>query len=329
MDILPRLYARVTRTCTDDSTLASRNVTSYPDLHASDRGHSEDAGRAFNHGEAWLELDENSLQSQQDRIREWTNLLGWAEQQQLSSGHPHFRLGLECLLVDQDESRGLEHLEKAYEQDKQWNPKRAHRAAAYRILCLMKDFLKELKSKNDDNPEKLQLGPGRRGTLMTTLLLLYDQTRKDVMDMRILTYQPLFKLIRDDNLRIFAGQNYYCAQEILELTSTYKGQSLALNHEYALARAVIVMYGGVLEAILADMLPGLSKRTLGTLIKDAYSQNILTPGTKLAALSSVMLYFRNHIHADKTRTEYFVDLNVAKGCKVALESVILELYGTR
>jgi hypothetical protein len=284
---------------------------------------------AFNHGEAWLEMDKavNSLPNPRDRIREWTNLLGWAEQQQISSGHPHFRLGLECLLVDQNELRGLEHLEKAYEQDKRWNPKRAHRAAAYRILCLTKDFLRELKNKNDNNPEKLQLGAGLRGTLMTTLFLLYDETRKHVMDMRILTYQPLFKLIRDDNLRIFAGQNYYCAQEILELTSTHKGQSLALNHEYALARAVIGMYGGVLEAILADMLPGLSKKTLGALIGDAYAQNILCPGTKLAALSSVMLYFRNHIHADKTRAEYFVDLNVAIGCKVALESVILDLYG--
>ena len=286
---------------------------------------------AFNHGDAWLELDKvvNSLPAAVDRIREWTNLLSWAEKQRLSSGHPHFRLGLEYLLLDQDESRAFGHLEKAYRQDQQWNFKRAHRAAAYRILCLTKDFLRELKNKPDDNPEKLQLGPRLRSTLMSTLYLLYDETRKHVMDMRILTYQPLFKLIRDDNLRIFAGQNYYCAQEILELTSTDKGHSLALNHEYALARAVIGMYGGVLEAILADMLPGISKRTVVTLIKDAYAQNILSPGTKLAALSSVMLYFRNHIHADKTRTEYFVDLNVAKGCKVALESVILDLYGTQ
>jgi hypothetical protein len=204
---------------------------------------------------------------------------------------------------------------------------RAHRAAAYRILCLTKDFLKELHSKKDDNSEKPQLAPGLRSTLMKTLFLLYDETRKHVMDMRILTFQPLFKLIGNDNLRIFAGQNYYCAQEILELTSTHKGESLALNHEYALARAVIGLYGGVLEAMLADKLPSASKKKmLGKLIQDAYAQKILVPGTKLAALSSVMLYFRNHIHADRMRTEYFVDLNVAKGCKVALESVVLDLY---
>ena len=162
--------------------------------------------------------------------------------------------------------------------------------------------------------------------MLKTLFLVYDETRKHVLDMPILTFQPLFKLIKDDNLRIFAGQNYYCAQEILELTSTEKGKALAINHEYALARAVIGLYGGVLEAMLADMLPSISKKMLGSLIRAGYEQKILVPGTKLAALSSVMLYFRNHIHPRKTRSQYFLDLNVAKGCKVALESVILDLF---
>jgi hypothetical protein len=82
---------------------------------------------AFNYGDAWLELDKivDAFSNAEDRIREWTNLLCWAEQQQLSSGHPNFRLGLEHLLGDQNESRGLEHLERAYEQDQHWNPNRA------------------------------------------------------------------------------------------------------------------------------------------------------------------------------------------------------------
>ena len=41
-------------------------------------------------------------------------------------------------------------------------------------------------------------------------------------------------------------------------------------------------------------------------------------GTKLAALSSIMLYLRNHVHPDRDAagTAYLIDINVAKGCKV-------------
>jgi len=44
-------------------------------------------------------------------------------------------------------------------------------------------------------------------------------------------------------------------------------------------------------------------------------------------LSSMMLYLRNHVHPDRdaARTAYFIDINVAKGCKVALDWVIADL----
>jgi len=41
----------------------------------------------------------------------------------------------------------------------------------------------------------------------------------------------------------------------------------------------------------------------------------------------MMLYLRNHIHADRdaSRRAYFIDINVAKDCKVALDWVIADL----
>jgi hypothetical protein len=40
-----------------------------------------------------------------------------------------------------------------------------------------------------------------------------------------------------------------------------------------------------------------------------------------------MLYLRNHVHADRdsARTAYFIDINVAKGCKVTVDWVIADL----
>jgi hypothetical protein len=66
---------------------------------------------------------------------------------------------------------------------------------------------------------------------------------------------------------------------------------------------------------------------LGVLIREAHAKEIIRVGTKLAALSSMMLYLRNHIHADRdaNRRAYFVDIHVAKGCKVALDWVIADL----
>jgi hypothetical protein len=280
---------------------------------------------SFEDGSAWLKLDEviDLLPDFGDRIRRWAEVLSFAEGNGLPTGHPHFRLGLLHLLSDADERVGLEHLERAYQQDRKWRPQQAHRMAAYRVLCLTKGLIGDLKQRNDHDPQKQQLKTPHRFTLIATIFRLYDETRAHLLDMPILTFPSFFALLKDDNLRLFAGQNYYCAHDLLEFASTH--QSFVNDHEYALARAVIGLYGGVLEAILADKLPKLKGSTLGGLITEAYKQKILSPGTHLAALSTVMLYFRNHIHADKEKKDYFVDLNVAKGCKVALDFVIFAL----
>jgi hypothetical protein len=45
------------------------------------------------------------------------------------------------------------------------------------------------------------------------------------------------------------------------------------------------------------------------------------------ALATILLYFRNHVHLSKeiTRTDYFIDLNVAKGLKSAIDLAIGDL----
>jgi hypothetical protein len=87
------------------------------------------------------------------------------------------------------------------------------------------------------------------------------------------------------------------------------------------------LFGGVLEAILADKLPNFRGHSLGVLVREGHAAGIIRVGTKLAALSSMMLYLRNHIHADRdaSRRGYYVDINVAKGCKVALDWAIADL----
>ena len=71
--------------------------------------------------------------------------------------------------------------------------------------------------------------------------------------------------------------------------------------------------------------------TLGKLLTEAHKRTILKVGTRLSALSSLMLHLRNYVHADRDslRTDYFIDINTAKGCKVALDWVIAEMLQER
>ncbi|MFI5116858.1 MAG: hypothetical protein ACHP8B_09180 [Terriglobales bacterium] len=276
----------------------------------------------------WDELDVliGSLPDAQAQINEWNRILRHTESIRSPTGHPHFRLGILHLLIDTDETAGIAHLQVAFESDKKYATERAHRMAAYRVLSLVKDFLADLGSKK--NWQRLQLEPHHRRVLISMLFEIYDLTaRRHVIDMPAHTYAPFFRLIADDALRVFAGENYMCAQSLLEWVETNGGRSFILTYEYPLARAMVGLYGGVLEALLADKLSSADNKTLGQLIEDAYKQGYISIGTKLCALCTIILYFRNHVHANRTasRTAYFVDLNVAKGLKVATEVVISEL----
>lgn len=149
----------------------------------------------------------------------------------------------------------------------------------------------------------------------------------DILDMPVWTFEPFFAIFKNDKLRVFAGENYFCAQSMLEWVGTDGGHAFLLTNEYPFARSIIGLYGGVLEAILAEKLSINEQKPLGALIAEAYRQGHLVVGTRLCALTTILHYFRNHIHPNKDlmRTGYFIDLNVAKGLKSAIDLAIEDL----
>jgi hypothetical protein len=278
--------------------------------------------------EVWHKFDAliETLPNPVDRVAAWEQVVAGLSGRNAPLGHPHFRLGILHLVNDPDTTAGIKHLEEAHNEDLQYGVnEEAFRKAAYRVLCLVKDFLGDLQGRKDWKVG--QLFPPHRTTLIRTLLAVYDETARNILDLNTHTYSPFFKLIKNDSLRRFAGENYYLAQELLERVSFESGRSLLLLHQYPLARSIIGLYGGVLEALLLDQLPQAADKPLGRLIDEAHNASVLQLGTKLTALATLMLYFRNHIHPGKdlVRTDYFIDINVAKGIKVALDWVISDL----
>jgi hypothetical protein len=267
------------------------------------------------------------LPTYQEQIKAWECILNHISNEPVHKGHPLFRLGVLNLIVSPDEKVGIGYLEQACFEDQKFKPNNYNRMAAYRLLSLVRDFLKHLWSSRVPW-QREHLRPQYRETLFRMLVTVYDMSLLSILDLKGQTYQEFFRLISDDDLRLFAGQNYYCAEHLLELWAIPQRHIVTHDDECPLARAVIGLLGGVLEALLAERLPELSGgKPLGVLINSARIKGIVRVGTNLAALSIFMLYFRNHIHAElgASRTEYFIDMNTAKGCKVALDWAMSEL----
>jgi hypothetical protein len=245
-------------------------------------------------------------------------------------GHPLFRLGALHLLEDNDEQIGLKALELAYHEDRKYaaaSGGRAEDRAAYRLLALLKDFLAYLDSKKPTDWERKLLLAENRQTIMSVFFTVYNLSLTHPLDMPGFTVLDFQKLIKNDSLRRFAGENYFCTQELLEMF-VLDGQHINKhNNQYPLGRAIVGQIGGVLEAIWLDRLPSQRKRTLGELLREAHEDGVLKPNSNIAALSSLMLFMRNHVHpgVDIQRLNYFIDMNVAKGCKVALDMTIGQL----
>ena len=264
------------------------------------------------------------------RTLEWSRVAGCLEARGLSSGHAHFRLGIWHLINDADEKTGIRHLELAYAQDQEFSRrKEPQRMAAYRVLGLIKDFLGYLSSKKSWQVDQLQ--PPYRRALITTLLAVYDESTKHILDAPLLTYEPFFALFKDEDLRRFAVENYQCAYGLLEMVSVESGHSFLLLYEYPLSRTLVGLYGGVLEAILADRLGVTGEATLGKLINQAYDSGLLKSGTRLCSLAIMLLYFRNHVHANRdiARKEYLINIDVARTLKAATEWVVGELLQSK
>lgn len=286
----------------------------------------------------WNEIDDvvRRLSFSQERVHAWQQICGAlnksADQIRSLKGHPYFRLGTLLLLDDVDEQKGLTYFELAYKEDQKYaelkkNGVRPEDRAAYRLLAIVKDFFAYLRSKKPTDWESALLLPNNRKVLIPILLTVYDLSVVHALDMPGFTVVDFQRLIKDDMFRRFAGENYFCAQDLLEMF-TLQGQHLDKNNgRYPLGRAIVGLIGGVLEAVWLDRLPGLRKVTLGQLLRAAHEKGVLQPNTKLAALSSLLCFMRNHLHPgqDAQRLKYFVDMNVAKGCKVALDIAIFDL----
>jgi hypothetical protein len=250
----------------------------------------------------WPEIDSIfSRLELQAQIEAWEKVVSKLGPTTLSKGHPYFRLGVLHLLADPNEAGAIDFLQQAYEEDKRFEDqigKPARRKAAYRVLALVKGFFQHLRGLSGENHWQLeQLNAPHRPVLVQTLLTLYDGTIPHVLDMKGYTYQEFIKLIEDEDLRRFAIENYFCAENLLVLFHV-EGQHLDRSRdEYPLSRAIVGLFGGVLEAILASRLPVRGK-PLGVVINAGHEAGLIRVGTRLAALCSLILYLRNHVHAD-------------------------------
>lgn len=278
----------------------------------------------------WKQIDQivASLKTPGEQIAAWEAIADHLRPHPVSKGMPFFRLGHMHLVNDADATRAIDYLEQAYKEDIKYGPdsgQTPQRMGAYRLLALTKGFLEYLNGKK--NWEAEQLRPPHRQILIRTLLAVYDASLVHILDSTGHTYQSFFAVIQDKSLVRFAIENYFFAERLIELFFVSGAHISRHTDEYPLSRSIVGLYGGVLETILADRLPAARGKPLGSLIVDAKDANLIKVGTKLAALSSMMLYLRNHIHPDRDagRTAYFIDINVAKGCKVALDWVISDL----
>lgn len=270
---------------------------------------------------------------EEDQILQWIQTVSVIKDIPVSKGHPYFLLGVLHLLKDSDHTQAVDFLEKAYHEDKIYGPdsgRTAHRMSAYRLLAFVKGYFDYVKAKviaGKPNWETEQFEGAHRRNQIETLLTAFDRGLFHPLDVDGHTYQSFFRLIKDKDLCRFAIENYFCADELINLLITEMPSSLRTQHEYAMSRAIISLLAGVLEAILSDRLPTARGLTLGGLIREAYVTGVIGKGSRLAALSSLMLYFRNHFHADRDaqRSAYFIDLNVARGCKASLDWALSEM----
>src|ERR1700677_2629816 len=174
----------------------------------------------------------------------------------VSKGMPYFRAGHLRLVNDPDATLALTLIEAAYKEDMQYGPstgKIAQRMGAYRLLALTKGFIQYLESKK--NWESEQVKPPNRQILITTLLAVYNGSLVHILDADGHTYQSFFKVIQDKSLLSFAIENYFCAENLIEMFFVQGPHFSRHTNEYPLARAIVGLFAGVLEAMLADKIP--------------------------------------------------------------------------
>jgi hypothetical protein len=291
-----------------------------------------DAAQLRKH-ENWREMDRIvcALLSNAEKVRAWEQICSILDKEQSIKGLPLFRLGILHILEDAHEQQGLKLLEQAYEQDQREVSEigiPAEKRGAYLLLAVLKDFFDYLRTKKPHEWESGLLANQNRKTLIPVLFTVYDLISIHPLDTKGFTTTDFLNLIKSDALRRFAGENYFCTENLLVMF-TLEGQHIdKINDQYALARAIVGLVGGVLEAIWLDRMPPAAMgKTLGSILAEAHKQGILKLDTRIAALSSLLCFMRNHVHPgrDIKRQHYFINMEVAKGCKAALDWTISEL----
>src|SRR5258708_27176873 len=220
----------------------------------------------------WKEIDQViwQLKTPHEQIAAWEKIANHLNPHAVSKGMPFFRLGHLHLVHDTNTAKAINYLELAYQEDVTYGPESGqlpHRMGAYRLLALTKGFIGYLEGKKNWETEQLSLP--HRPILVKTLLAVYDRSLVHILDSEGHTYQSFFALIQDKNLTRFAIENYFCAERLIELFFITGAHISRFTDEYPLSRAIVGLFGGVLEAILADRLPSARGRPLGALIKEA------------------------------------------------------------
>src|SRR5260370_4650254 len=283
--------------------------------------------------ENWSEMDRIvcALSSNTEKIHAWQKICAILDTNQSIKGVPLFRLGILHILEDADEHQGLKLLEQAFKEDQREANAvgiPAEKRGAYLLLAVVKDFFDYLRTKKPKDWESGLLTSQNRKRLIPVLFAVYDLMSIHPLDMKGFTTTDFLKLIKSDPLRRFAGENYFCTENLLVMF-TLQGQHIdKANDQYPLARAIMGLIGGVLEAIWLDrMPPSATGKTLGAILTEAHKQGVLKLDTRIAALSSLLCFMRNHVHPgrDIKRQHYFINMEVAKGCKAALDWAISEL----
>ncbi|MGH9428554.1 MAG: hypothetical protein ACRD2L_19880, partial [Terriglobia bacterium] len=225
----------------------------------------------------WGEVDRvvQDLPSWPEQIHAWEQIRQKLDERHSPQGHPFFRLGVLHLLEDSSEEEGLNYLELAYKEDQKHAEEGgipAEEKAAYRLLAIAKDFFTYLRSKKEQDWESALLLEENRKVLVSILLTVYNLSRTHALDMPGFTTLDFLKLIKNDALRRFAGENYFCAERLLQ-QFTLEGQHIDKNNDqYPLGRATVGLFGGVLEAIWLDRVPSGRVGTLGRLLAKAHKQ---------------------------------------------------------
>jgi hypothetical protein len=243
-------------------------------------------------------------------------------------GHIYFRIGT-LLLLEGDPAHAISNFRNAYEEDRRFHEPNIspESMSAYRVLCLLRDFLSWISSQPQRHWKSWATHPEFRRVLVNGLFNAYDQSLKPAMFQRMHTQPNFIKAIHDKDLRLFCWENYLLSLRLLEFFDSRPNP--LLTHNEATARTVAALLGGALEAVLIDQLRRrriVPTKMLGQLISQCYSEGVIPEASQLEVFCVLLQYFRNLLHSNAFRKRLFnFNMNNAKTLKIAFDLAFLEV----